>query len=154
MSTPYSVEAVTKDTWVKWETEAEDKRKELEDALKKMASNPRFMLHHVLIGAGPANCPEFHPWCKRKISEVMGFLLFNKHKINGEWGHWSNGSFGSRWCDVRLADYDVRLSFHSRKYDPGLFAQLEATPKQQFLIIATDYFQGKDEGITHVNWTM
>jgi len=140
--------------FAKWEAEAAGKRKDMKALLKKMHKNHTFAIENLVIASGPGYCEEFEGWRAKGVAEVMGFMVYNPHQTNGKWGGWNNGSMGSRWCDVRLKGYDVRLVFYSRKYDAEFFTKLGVHAKAEVVILITDYFQGKDEDGPHESWKL
>ena len=58
--------------------------------------------------------------CEPEAFDALGFalcrfLLTTKMKVNGKKHNWSNGCFGSRWCDTTLAGREVRLAFYNEE---------------------------------------
>lgn len=108
-------------------TEAQMKanQKELQDFTKAVKENPRLFFAITDFGAIDGHtldsgcCKKIDP---KKIQEVMfDFLLLatsGEMKVNGKENNWSNGFMGSRWCDMRAADYGldyIRVAFYSKK---------------------------------------
>jgi len=48
-------------------------------------------------------------------------MILRGQKVNGKEGNWSNGTFGSRWCDFEFYNNSVRMAFYSRKHNPAVF---------------------------------
>jgi hypothetical protein len=53
------------------------------------------------------------------VSAFVHWYYNTEFKVDGS--DWSNGSFGSRWCDPELAGRRVRVAYYSRASDPQMF---------------------------------
>jgi hypothetical protein len=106
----------------------QNRRKELEVVLKIL---PHLIFSKKLILEGGFVASKAH------ADSVWKYLLNNDHKINGEFGQWSSGMFGSRWADVRLNGRNLRLAFYSRKLDDASF--FKGINGDYILRVLTDY---------------
>jgi len=150
---PHAITPITGNDLDRWfdeqsDEKCESRKKELEVFLG-CCRDPRFIHDKTVIFCSPEHGrPEFREWFRTKTTQrsIIRFLLGNDHKVNGKWGNWSNGGFGSRWCDVRLNGYDVRLAYYSKATNPVMFN--EDAPKRvqemSHMIMLLDYFEGKD----------
>lgn len=62
-------------------------------------------------------------WWNNPVTQpsIISWLTKGKHKVNGKYGNWSAGCFGSRWADCDINGRRCRFAFYSRKYNPTSF---------------------------------
>lgn len=108
------------------------RKKELEVYVKLWNSAPENIFDKTALLLNPHTLDPNEVGAEeaRKIKEwfnettkraVMFWLVHTKHKVNGKFGGWSNGSLGSRWADCKIEGRNCRIAFYSRKTDENIF---------------------------------
>ena len=76
-------------------------------------------------GKDPTTCQEFIGLnlAQETPQSLAHFRAFIRHlckgtmKVNGDTNNWSNGMFGSRWCDFRYDNKVIRYAYYSPTSD-------------------------------------
>jgi hypothetical protein len=102
--------------------------KELETFLNCCKGNQDFVMNQLNIYTVCGSeldsdvCVPVPRALRSEIAQDLYGLLIKGQKVNGKPNHWSNGCFGSRWCDLDAKKYGVtyvRCAFYSKSsYDP------------------------------------
>ena len=136
----------------------ERRGKELRIFLDCLSHNPSF-LKRVAVFASPTykDHAPFQAWfAKPETRDHLFECLYGQvHRIGSKWGDWRNGGMGSRWLDVRINNYDVRIAYYSRATNPKMFASVPVsiTQGKDHILMLMDYFEGTDcESKPHLNW--
>lgn len=106
------------------QSETKVKGKELDIFLKCCKGNATFIRKNVgfQLISGHTLCAELEVVDiddMLRIAHFLGALLAKGQKINGETNQWSNGCFGSRWCDIDPEPFGcdhIRAAFYSKKH--------------------------------------
>ena len=108
-------------------------RKELEVYVKVLNKKPLEIIEKTLIVLipiefnadfiGEEEVDKIQCWWNNpeKQPSIISWLKKGKHKVNGKYGNWSAGCFGSRWADCDINGRRCRFAFYSRKHNPTSF---------------------------------
>jgi len=104
------------------------KEKELKTFLSCAKNNFDFLQRNLTLASicgshlDPEVCEPVSRELRSRIARDLVTLLINGQKVNGKMNHWSNGGFGSRWCDMDAKKYGVdyiRAAFYSKTFSDG-----------------------------------
>lgn len=123
--------------------EHEKKRKELSTFLSCAKGNPDFLVKNCTFASicgsrlDPGSCAPTSKDVRMSIFAELLRLLKKGQQVNGKKNNWSNGCFGSRWCDMDAKKYGVtyiRAAFYSKKFHEGEWKH----PTPFFIVITVE----------------
>lgn len=132
------------------EKEIAKRKKELEVFVKLWNDAPENIFDKTAVCLNPhtLNPSEVGEEEAKKIKEwfnettqraVMFWLVHTKHKVNGKFGGWSNGSLGSRWADCKIEGRNCRIAFYSRKTDERMFVNPNGEEDKDGIVYGKSY---------------